>query len=64
MWRDEENCCLCGRTLIPNRKNRELLGLSCETGEYTLDEKEATQGFFPVGSSCLKKWKKGVKTVI
>lgn len=49
-------CIMCKQPLHPAR--REQIGICQETGEYTLDEEKATQGWFDVGRGCLDTWKK------
>lgn len=48
----DEECCICKRRLKEGKHT--WIGLCCETGEWTIDEKKATQGYFAIGNTCFK----------
>ncbi len=50
---NDEYCVICQRKLNP--ETMEQVGLNCSTGQYTLKEDLATQGWFSIGKDCLKK---------
>ena len=49
-------CVECGKELKGKYKE---IGINQETGDYTFDDKKATQGFFPIGLYCFKQIKNG-----
>lgn len=48
-----EHCEMCGRAIKPGKVQR--IGFSQEKGSWTLNDAEATQGFFAFGPDCYKK---------
>lgn len=44
------NCIICEKKLNP--KTMKCIGMCQETGEWTLNEEKATQGYFDIGAGC------------